>query len=258
MLVKNIFFRFKIQVKRTPGYPGFFCNLGDGNVVEVLFCHQAEEGFCEDETRAVKEAVKIPAIGGSNIKSPSAAENLLQSGACDFVGVGRQHIADPEWIRKTKEARTEEIAHCIGCLYCFESLLTVGYVRCSVNPKAGREAVFHEEMKKDGNGRKVSVVGGGVAGMKASAVLGERGFDVTLYEKEDKFGGEVNPASATAPYKDKVGWIVTTNTVQGNGKGRCKGTAEYGSNTGTCQSTESGSSIPRFRRKADRSSSSRY
>ena len=127
-----------------------------------------------------------------------------------------------------------------------------------MNPKAGREAVFHEEMKKDGNGRKVSVVGGGVAGMKASAVLGERGFDVTLYEKEDKLGGEVNPASATAPYKDKVGWIVTTNTVQGNGKGRCKGTAEYGSNTGTCQSTESGSSIPRFRRKADRSSSSRY
>ena len=46
--------------------------------------------------------------------------------------------------------------------------------------------------------------------MEAAAVLGKRGFDVTLYEKEDKLGGELNLASATAPYKEKVAWLTTT------------------------------------------------
>ena len=125
-----------------------------------------------------------------------------------FLSIRRKSASVIYW--QDKEGRTDEIAHCICCLYCFESLLTVRYVRCFVNLKAGREAVFHEEPVKDGNGRKVAVVGGGVAGMKASAVLGQRGFDVTLYEKDEKLGGEVNLACATAPYKDKVGWLVTT------------------------------------------------
>ena len=191
-----------------------FLDVSNGN----YFCPHSEneepysypQGCREEETRTIREAVNVPVIGVSNIKSPDVAERLLLNGACDFVGVGRQHIADPEWIRKTAEGRTEEIAHCIGCLYCFESLMTVGYMRCSVNPRVGREGVFHEEPVKNGNGRKIVVVGGGAAGMEAAAILGQRGFDVTLYEKNDVLGGELNLASATAPYKEKVGWLVTT------------------------------------------------
>ncbi len=191
-----------------------FLDVSNGN----YFCPHSEneepysyaQGCREPETRAVKEAVSIPVIGVSNIKEPAVAEDLLEKGVCDFVGVGRQSIADPEWVKKAAAGKNEEIYHCIGCLYCFESLLSVGYVRCSVNPKAGREGVLREAPEKNGNGRKVAVVGGGVAGMEAAAVLGQRGFDVALYEKDAKLGGEVNLASATAPYKDKVGWLVTT------------------------------------------------
>ena len=99
-----------------------FLDVSNGN----YFCPHSEneepysyaQGCREAETKAIKDAVSVPVIGVSNIKSPSVAEKLLQDGACDFVGVGRQHIADPEWIRKTAEGRPEEIAHCIGCLYC--------------------------------------------------------------------------------------------------------------------------------------------
>ncbi len=191
-----------------------FLDVSNGN----YFCPHSEneepysyaQGCREEETMAIKNAVNVPVIGVSNIKSPEVAEKLLNDGACDFVGIGRQSIADPEWIRKTAAGKCDEISHCIGCLYCFESLMTVGYVRCSVNPKAGREAVFHEAPEKNGAGRKIAVVGGGVAGMEAAAVLGQRGFDVTLYEKADKLGGELNLAGATAPYKDKVTWLTTT------------------------------------------------
>ncbi len=191
-----------------------FLDVSNGN----YFCPHSEneepysyaQGCRENETKAIKDAVSVPVIGVSNIKEPAVAEKLLQDGACDFVGIGRQHIADPAWIRKAAAGKNEEISHCIGCLYCFESLMTVGYMRCSVNPKVGREGVFHEEPVKNGGGRKVAVVGGGVAGMEAAAVLGQRGFDVTLYEKDSRLGGEINLATATAPYKDKVGWLITT------------------------------------------------
>lgn len=179
------------------------------------------EGWRAPETRAIKEAVSIPVAGVSNIKTPAVAERLLAEGVCDFVGVGRAHIADPEWCRKAAMDRNDKIHHCIGCLYCFESLMTVGYVRCSVNPKAGREAALHAEPARDGMGRKIAVVGGGAAGMQAAAELGRRGFDVTLYEKAKTLGGELNLAAATAPYKEKVGWLTTTLQAEMEEAGVC-------------------------------------
>ncbi len=168
------------------------------------------EGWRAPETSAVKQAVNIPVTGVSNIKTPDCAEKLLEAGVCDFVGIGRGSIADPEWGRKAARGRNDLIHHCIGCLYCFESLMAVGYVRCSVNPLAGREAAFSRRMRKNKTGDKVTVVGGGVAGMEAAATLAKRGFTVTLFEKEDELGGELNLAGATAPYKNKVSWLRTT------------------------------------------------
>ena len=168
------------------------------------------EGWRAPETSAIKNAVSIPVAGVSNVKTPDVAEKLLEDGVCDFVGVGRGHIADPEWCNKAAHGRNDLIHHCIGCIYCFESLGLVGGIRCSVNPRAGREAALREEPARAEEPSKVAVVGGGVAGMQAAAVLGKRGFDVTLYEREAELGGELNLATATAPYKDKVGWLKTT------------------------------------------------
>ncbi len=170
------------------------------------------QGWRKENTRKVKEAVSIPVIGVNTIKTPEFAETLLEDGICDFIGLGRGSIADPEWVRKAQTGRSNEIYKCIGCIYCFESLMNVGYVRCSVNPRAGKEAVFHEELMKNGNGRKVAVVGGGPAGMMAANILGQRGFDVTLFEKDGELGGDLLLAGATAPYKEKLIWI--RNTLQ--------------------------------------------
>ncbi len=168
------------------------------------------QGWRRHISKAVKEAVSIPVIAINTIKQPEIAEELLEEGCCDFVGVGRGQIADPEWTRKAAEGRSCDIRKCIGCLYCFESLLSVGYVRCSVNPRAGREATLAAEPERNGGGRKVGVVGGGPAGLQSASVLAKRGFDVTLYEKEDKVGGAANLAAATAPYKEKIAWLVDT------------------------------------------------
>jgi len=170
-----------------------------------------EQGWRKENARAIKKAVKVPVIATNTIKEPEFAEKLLEEGICDFVGVGRGNIADPQWVRKAKEGRSADIRKCIGCLYCFENLTGArGQMHCTVNPRAGREVCFAEEPKKDGNGRKIVVIGGGPAGMQAVSLLGKRGFDVTLIEKDSKLGGAMNLADKTAPYKVKITWLRDT------------------------------------------------
>lgn len=47
--------------------------------------------------------------------------------------------------------------------------------------------------------RRVAVVGGGLAGVSAALHLAQRGFEVTLYEKETHLGGKVGSWTTTTP-----------------------------------------------------------
>ncbi|MCR4587890.1 MAG: NAD(P)/FAD-dependent oxidoreductase [Lachnospiraceae bacterium] len=152
---------------------------------------------------AVKKAVSIPVIAANNIKDPDVAEELLETNVCDYVALGRAHLADPNWVKKTKEGRADEINKCIGCLYCFGSLSEGGHIKCAVNPRCGRE-VEYSDIVKNGNGRKVAVIGSGPAGMVAALTLSERGFAPVLFEKEDHLGGQLNVAEKPL-LKEKLG-----------------------------------------------------
>ena len=152
---------------------------------------------------AIKKAVQIPVIAANNIKDPDVAEELLESDVCDFVAVGRAHLADPNWVKKTKEGRADEINKCIGCLYCFGCLSEGGHIKCAVNPRCGRE-VEYADVVKNGDGRKVAIIGGGPAGMQAALTLSERGFAPVLFEKADHLGGQLNVADKPL-LKEKLG-----------------------------------------------------
>ena len=75
---------------------------------------------------------------------------------------------------------------------------------CSVNPFVGRES---QVLNRNGKGRKAVVVGAGVAGLTAAELLAKRGFDVTVLEKNDKAGGQINLADKP-PHKEKIAWCV--------------------------------------------------
>ena len=77
---------------------------------------------------------------------------------------------------------------------------------CALNPAVAHEAADHS-LPKDGNGRKVIVIGAGVSGLKAAEVLARREFSVTVLEKGKKAGGQVVTASA-CNLKDKLYWCV--------------------------------------------------
>ena len=163
-------------------------------------------GWRKYMAKAVKEAVSIPVIAANLIRSPEQAEQQLQEGVQDFISLGRPHIADPDWVHKAENGET--IRRCICCLNCIESMTNNAYKgghgECAVNPFVGKE---RKEIIKNGNGRKVVVCGAGPAGLTAAYILALRGFSVTLLEKADKIGGQLNLASAP-PHKAKIAWFI--------------------------------------------------
>jgi len=172
------------------------------------------EGFKKHLAVEMKKHVSIPVIAVNNIKNPATAEQYLQEGVCDFVGIGRSHIADPNWAAKAKAGKENEIRHCIGCMHCFVSYGTYGVVECTVNPTMAREYLFPEDsMVCDGAGKTVAVIGGGPAGMQAAAILGQRGYRTVLFEKGDKLGGTCAQA-AIPPHKEGLAALIRTQTVE--------------------------------------------
>ncbi|MCR4593790.1 MAG: NAD(P)/FAD-dependent oxidoreductase [Clostridiales bacterium] len=156
--------------------------------------------------KAVKDEVKIPVLAANLIRSPEQAARQIEEGIQDFVSLGRPHIADPEWASKAKDGRT--IRRCICCLNCIESMQTNAFIgthgTCAVNPFVGKEGI---PLKANGDGKKVIVIGAGASGLTAAYLLAMRGFNVTVLEKNDKAGGQLNLASAP-PHKDKIGWFI--------------------------------------------------
>lgn len=151
------------------------------------------QGWKKYMAAAIKQAVRIPVIAVSNIKEPAIAEQLLQEGCCDFVGVARAHLADPEWCHKAFSGRAEEIRKCIGCLACFGEIVQLRRIKCAVNPVTGREREYAHPAH-NGAGRTVAVIGAGPAGIEAALTLKERGFAPVLFDDGTRMGGTLNIA----------------------------------------------------------------
>jgi 2,4-dienoyl-CoA reductase-like NADH-dependent reductase (Old Yellow Enzyme family)/thioredoxin reductase len=145
---------------------------------------------------AIKDVVALPVMTANRIITPDLADQILEQGKADLIGIGRGLIADPEWPNKAREGRESEIRHCISCQSCM-----VGQpVACAVNPIVGRE----DEIKivRADKSKTVFVAGGGPAGLEAARTAALRGHKVHLYEK-DKLGGQLNLA-CIPPGKNEI------------------------------------------------------
>ncbi len=143
---------------------------------------------------AVKKVVSIPVVASGSINLPGLAESILVEGKGDFIGLGRPLWADPQWPRKAKEGRPEDIRPCIrcndGCLARGDHIANT--VSCTVNVALCREEEF--KITQARHPMRVAVVGGGPAGMEAARVCELKGHQVTLYEKRE-LGGALLEAS---------------------------------------------------------------
>lgn len=181
---------------------------------EIIPPYSYKQGSRSKLVKAVKDAVNIPVLGINVLKEPEAAEKVLEEGVCDFVSIGRGQLADSNWGKKAKDGHSDLIRKCIGCNRCIDALPQGRHVECAVNPTLGNEVYFDKDkIKKDGNGRKAVVVGGGPAGVETAIVLGQRGFDVTLFEQKDHLGGALY-TGALGTDKEKLMWFIETQTKE--------------------------------------------
>ena len=148
----------------------------------------------------IKKAVKIPVITGVRISDPVDAERILKEGKADLIGMGRPLIADPDLPNKARTGRLEDINLCTACCRCYDDVASDRFLTCSVNAAAGRESEY--VVHRTDAFKKVYVVGGGPAGMEAARVAALRGHQVTLFEAQDRLGGQILNAVA-APYKEE-------------------------------------------------------
>ncbi|MFO7861902.1 MAG: NADH:flavin oxidoreductase [Desulfosalsimonas sp.] len=77
-----------------------------------IIAQSKTEGYMADLAAEIKKHVAVPVITAGRISSGSTAENILASGKADLVGLARVLFADPDWPKKIREGREDEIIHC--------------------------------------------------------------------------------------------------------------------------------------------------
>lgn len=152
--------------------------------------------------QGIKNAVSIPVIASARINNPIMAENILRDDQADFVAIARGLLADPDFPNKAKDGRLDDIRPCVACNQgCYDMLFEWKPITCLINPQVGREKEL--PITPADKQKKVMVIGGGPAGMEVSQVLALRGHTVSLYEKSDQLGGQVN-LSAIPPGREEL------------------------------------------------------
>ncbi len=144
-------------------------------------------------TKKLMAEVGIPLVTSNRINTPEVAEAVLAEGCADMVSMARPFLADAHFVSKARRGEAKRIAPCIACNQaCLDHTFEGKVSTCLVNPRAAfeTELVYRpaEEVKQ------VAVVGAGPAGMTAAIVAAERGHAVTLFEKEQVIGAQLNMA----------------------------------------------------------------
>lgn len=140
--------------------------------------------------KATGTKILCEAIGG--FQNLDDMEDAIASGKADLIAGARMFIADFDFYQKLKEGRTDDVVPCIRCNKCHVPSLSGEWLSyCSVNPRMGIEHRLERLTRPVSAPRKVAVVGGGPAGMRAALFANERGHSVTLFEASDRLGGQL-------------------------------------------------------------------
>ena len=148
----------------------------------------AEHGVNVYLAEEIKKHVSKPVATIGALNDPAQMEEIIASGKADVVYMGRALLADPYLPQKVVSGNDDKIVKCLRCFACMAERTTTQTRRCTVNPLIGRE-IEGTEVLPAAVKKKVLVVGGGVAGLKAAVTAALRGHKVILCEKSDKVGG---------------------------------------------------------------------
>jgi 2,4-dienoyl-CoA reductase (NADPH2) len=157
-------------------------------------------------TQKLMGKVSIPIITSNRINTPEVAEDVLATGCADMVSMARPFLADPDFVAKAMAGRADSIAPCIACNQaCLDHTFSGKLTSCLVNPRACHETEL--TYTKTTAPKRIAVVGAGAAGMMAALVAAWRGHAVTLWDKADQVGGQLNMAKTIPGKEEFIGLV---------------------------------------------------
>ena len=150
--------------------------------------------------KKVKEVVSIPVATVGRVVTVANGEEILANGDADIIAYGRSLLCDADIALKV--ANDEPIRECLNCNKgCVDAIQSRRYISCVLNAENGDEATIF--IKPAEEKKHVVIVGAGIAGLEAARVAAVRGYEVDVYEKEDRIGGQIHLA-AVPPRKDEI------------------------------------------------------
>lgn len=163
-----------------------------------------------DDAKFIKKQVNIPVFCAGRMEDPNTGVEVIEKEEIDAVAIGRQFLADPEYVVKVKEDRLDDIKPCLACHNaCFAvaqkpeggaNMAAWGNGKCAITPYTLNESA--RALKPLENKKKIAVIGAGIAGMEFARIATLRGHEVTIYEKGNELGG-VFIAAAAPKFKEK-------------------------------------------------------
>ncbi|MCI6465765.1 MAG: FAD-dependent oxidoreductase [Faecalicatena sp.] len=197
-----------------------FCKLAKAEGVDVLDVSRGNvisagnkfevppidlpRGFNIENAAKIRKETGMLTVGVGRINTAELAEQILEEDKVDMVVMGRAQLADPDFVKKSKEGRLDEINYCVGCDQgCLDGFANIDcpHITCLRNPAVGREKEC--QIVKAEKPETVLIAGGGIAGLEAAIILKERGHEPILCEATDTLGGQFLTAGE-APRKEEM------------------------------------------------------
>ena len=155
-------------------------------------------------TKKLMGEVNIPIITSNRINTPQVGEDVLADGCADMVSMARPFLADPHFVIKAEAGDAAQITPCIACNQaCLDHTFSMKIASCLVNPKAAHET----ELVLSPSSKSVGIVGAGPAGLASALAAAERGMAVTVFDRADEIGGQLNMAKQV-PGKEEFWGLV--------------------------------------------------
>ncbi|MEX0351009.1 MAG: FAD-dependent oxidoreductase [Paracoccaceae bacterium] len=157
-------------------------------------------------TKKIMGKVGIPVITSNRINTPEVAEQVLAEGCADMVSMARPMLADADFVAKAEAGNADQIAPCIACNQaCLDHTFGGKLTSCLVNPRACHETEL--VIAPADQPKTIAIVGAGPAGLSAAITAAERGHEVTLFDRADEIGGQLNMAKQV-PGKEEFWGLV--------------------------------------------------
>ena len=83
----------------------------------------SKPGYMVNLAAAIKKEADVPVIAAGLLVTGELAEQIVEEGKADLIGLARVLWTDPEWPQKVMQGRENEILRCDSCNACMKVLM---------------------------------------------------------------------------------------------------------------------------------------